>query len=545
MVKLQKNGRGRHLVNQTKPRAAVKTETEVSADVVQFALRQRFNPIRNLTPQLLATYIDQFFIGFIAYAALAWEWIERRDDVLKNVASKRKKDAARLEWEILTVDGADDKESKAHAEALDEFYENLTVVNALDENERGGFPLLIRQMMDAVGKTYAVHEIVWKPSEGHTGSVLTAELRFVPLWFFENRTGRLRFLEVPLGGSEGKALEDGGWMITKGDGLMEACSIAYMFKNMPLKDWVAYSDKFGTPGVLGQTNASKESDAGKSMASAVRDFGQNWGGVVYGADGAIKEPIQLVQAKGEGLLPFPPLVERMDRAMTALWRGADLSSMSGSKQHNVGSSVQESESSILLYDDAAMLSETLNYYIDRWIIWQKFGVTQPLAFIKVLAPDDEDIELDIKVDEFLLNSGARLGEKERLAYYGRPIASASDTPLHAPAKVAERITPQVTGSEQKPIETLPNQRDVDLETLLGRHRDQYLAAFANDLHPLRVAIQTALEDADQSGNGELDPKTRRRLRAQLPGILKQINESDRSSESLVNIVTEALKRPNK
>ena len=82
-------------------------------------------------------------------------------------------------------------------------------------------------------------------------------------------------------------------------------------------------DKFGTPGVLGQTNAAKGSDAGEALKAAVASFGQNWSGVVYGADGAIKEPISLITAHGEGTLPFPPLVERMDRAMASLWRGSD------------------------------------------------------------------------------------------------------------------------------------------------------------------------------------------------------------------------------
>ena len=112
----------------------------------------------------------------------------------------------------------------------------MTVVNALDQNETGGFPLLVRQMMDAVGKYYAVHEIVWQP-----GEILTAELAFVRFGFSRIASGRLQFLKIPLGGANGEPLEPGGWMITKGDGIMEACSIAYMFKNMPLKDWVSYS----------------------------------------------------------------------------------------------------------------------------------------------------------------------------------------------------------------------------------------------------------------------------------------------------------------
>ena len=406
----------------------------VSADVVQLALRSRFNPLRGLTPQLLSVYLDNFLLGFVGSAALVWDQIEKRDDVLRNVASKRKKALAKYKRKSFQRDQSD--EAAAHAQALDEFYDNITVVNALDQNETGGFSLLVRQMMDAVGKYYAVHEIVWRPASQSDGSnILTAELRFVPLWFFENRSGRLQFLKLPLGGAEGEPLEPGGWMITKGDGIMEACSIAYMFKNMPLKDWVSYSDKYGTPGVLGQTNAAKGSEAGESLKAAVASFGQNWSGVVYGADGTIKEPISLITARGEGTLPFPPLVERMDRALASLWRGSDLSTLSADNQ---GASVQQGETDILLEDDAAMISETLQLYIDRWVIWQKFGV-KPLAYSRIVVPEARNVDLDLKIDDLLLRAGARLGERERLEYYGRPLIEENDLPLHNPATITERI----------------------------------------------------------------------------------------------------------
>ena len=118
-------------------------------------------------------------------------------------------------------------------------------------------------------------------------------------------------------------------MITTGDGLMEACSVAYMFKNLPLKDWLAYSDKFGTPGILGRTNAGRDSEAGRAMRECVTSFGQNWSGVLYGDEGAIKDPITLITPETAPNLPFQPLIERCDRAMSTLWRGADLSTMSG------------------------------------------------------------------------------------------------------------------------------------------------------------------------------------------------------------------------
>jgi phage gp29-like protein len=425
-------------------RRAPKTESLVTADVVLLALRSRFNPLRGLTPQLLSIYLDNFLLGFVAYAALVWDQIERRDDVIRNVASKRKKSLSRFKRHSFKRD--DSPEAAAHAQTLDDFYDNITVVNALDENERGGFPLLVRQMMDAVGKYYAVHEIVWQP-----GEILTAELRFVPLWFFENRSGRLQFLKLPLGGANGEPLDEGGWMITKGDGIMEACSIAYMFKNMPLKDWVAYSDKYGTPGVLGQTNAAKGSEAGEALKAAVASFGQNWSGVVYGADGTIKEPISLITARGEGELPFPALVERMDRALASLWRGSDLSTLSAD---NKGASVQQDESNLLLEDDAAMINETLQLYIDRWVIWQKFG-TAPLAWSRIVLPESRNVDLDLKIDELLLKAGARMGERERLEYYGRPLIAPDDPPLHNPVVIMERVQDAL---KNKPVAAadLPN-----------------------------------------------------------------------------------------
>jgi phage gp29-like protein len=422
---------------------------------VQLALRSRFNPLRGLTPQLLSVYLDNFMLGFVAYAALVWDQLEKRDDVIRNVASKRKKAVAKFKRKSFQREQT--PEAEAHARALDEFYDNITVVNALDQNETGGLPLLLRQMMDAVGKYYAVHEIVWQPGSANAtpgqarsgDDILTAELRFVPLWFFENRSGRLQFLKLPLGGANGEPLEPGGWMITKGDGIMEACSIAYMFKNMPLKDWVSYSDKYGTPGVLGQTNAAKGSEAGESLKAAVASFGQNWSGVVYGADGSIKDPISLITARGEGTLPFPPLVERMDRAMISLWRGSDLSTLSAD---NKGASVQQEESDILLEDDAAMISETLQLYIDRWVIWQKFGV-RPLAYSRIVVPESQNVALDLQIDELLLKAGARLGERERLEYYGRPLMAEDDQPLHNPATLMERVQ-DMTKNESIPTESL-------------------------------------------------------------------------------------------
>ncbi|HYE30562.1 MAG TPA: DUF935 family protein [Methylomirabilota bacterium] len=128
--------------------------------------RNRHNPLASLTAEGLVRALDAFDAGYLREAALAWESMERRDDMIRAVAPKRKKSVARHGWEILTLPNlspAQHKEALQQKRALQFFYDNVTCANALDENEQGGFKLLVRQMMDAVGKRYAVHEITWKP----------------------------------------------------------------------------------------------------------------------------------------------------------------------------------------------------------------------------------------------------------------------------------------------------------------------------------------------------------------------------------------------
>jgi phage gp29-like protein len=333
--------------------------------------------------------LDAFSFGYLKTAALTWEAIERRDDVICGVAGKRKKSIARLNWEILTTDNSPlAGQQKA---VLEYFYNSLTATHACDKNENGGLSLLIRQMMDAIGKKYAVHEIIFDPREiseadeglqlpklKRTGpsSLLTATFRFVPLWFFENRDGELKFL-TDEGTSSGIALEPGAWLVTTGDGLMEACSIAYLFKHLPLRDWLVYCERNGMPGIKGITDAAPHTEQWEAARDAVEDFGAEFNALMSkGTD------IEAIDLSTRGELPYPPLIDRMDRALVALWRGSDLATLS--RQSGAGASLQADETAMLEEDDAAMISETLNVQVDKFVIKYLFGAVPAKAYIKLI-----------------------------------------------------------------------------------------------------------------------------------------------------------------
>lgn len=399
---------------------ALKTAPRVDAERAQQALLSRgVSSIRGLSPETLVGHLDNFDLGYLRGAALLWQKIKDRCDTTKCVAEKRELDAALLNWEILPSD--DSPAAAAHKAALEDFYNGAVATHALDQNQRGGVSTLIKQMMQAVGHKYAVHEIVWSPA----GSALTAVFHFTPLQFFENTTGRLRFLATDHA-YPGEELEEGGWMVTVGPGLMEATSIAYLFKSLPLKAWLIFCDKFGLPGLHGETTAAYGSEEWNRFRDALASYAQDWA-LLTSAGGKITP----LEANASGVAPHSGLVDRMDRAISRIWRGADLGTMS-QQGSATGSNPQQSENEILAAADAAVVSETLNHYVDRFVIRYRFGV-EPKAYFKLQPQIARNLELEIKIDEALIKWGVPRAKKDLLETYGRPEPDAGDELATAPA----------------------------------------------------------------------------------------------------------------
>jgi phage gp29-like protein len=366
--------------------------------------------------------LDEFSRGYLSSTALTWESIERRDDVVKGVSLKRRKSVARLNWEVLTIDCS--PEAILQKQALEYFYDNLQATNAFDCNERGGFGLLVKQMMDAIGKKYAVHEIIFKTNEHFTPlpyQKLTASFRFVPLWFFENTTGHLRFLENDYT-TTGVPLDRDSWLITVGDGLMEATSIAYLFKHLPLRDWLVYCERNGMPGVKGVTDAVPGSAQWEAARDAVEDFGAEFSALM--SQGTNIEAIDL-STKGD--LPYPGLIDRMDRAIAALWRGSDLATLS--RASGVGASLQADETTILLEDDANMISETLNEQVDRLVLRYLFGDVQQKAYIRLIIPTSANAKDEITIYRILHEMGVPLAIEDIREKFGLPTPSPDEAIL--------------------------------------------------------------------------------------------------------------------
>lgn len=446
--------------------------------VLQF-MRARYDALDGLTPERLVQYERNWDAGFLREFALAMERIRETDDILKAVCGKRELSPAVRGWEILQTE--DSPEAEQHAEWLRFFYNNLTVANAIDANERGGVGLMIRQQQLAVGYRYALHEIVWQPSsEG-----ITAQLNYAPLWFFENTQGRLRYLATE-GALYGQELDPDGWMVTVGPHLMRACARAYLYKHMPMRDWLIYCGRHGMPGIAGKTSAAPGSTAWAAMEDAVAAFAAEFAAVMSKDSG-----IEKIDLTASGELPYPKLVERMDRAMAALWRGSDLSTLSQGGDSS-GASVQADDTEILNIGDALMIAEAANYYLDRQVIWQASGTwTTPKAYFAIRGVTRKNVEQDLKTDDQLWRMGVPLSRSGLAESYGRPAPRDAADTLPPPAPNAAAGI--VAANEQPASADVPS-----IGQFLATAKLQVAEAVQADLLPLAQAIYQLMKTADQA-----------------------------------------------
>lgn len=500
-----------------------KTETQVSASRVQQYLLAKFNPIRGLTPKLLSTYLEQSDLGFLRQAQLVWNKIRERDDQIQAVAVNRELRPTDMEWEVVPID--DSPEAAQHKIALEEFYNNCSVTHALEQNTRGGVSLLIRQMMRAVGDKFSVHEIVWQPDV----DLLTAEFRFVPLWFFENRTGQLRYLPYELA-LQGVPLDPGGWCVHSGEGLFQATAIAYLFKQMALKDWVNYTEKFGLPFIHGKTSAAYASDEWNQLAECLRLFASDGAAVTNTSC-----EIAPIAAGNAGTMPHPELCDRMDRAIARLWKGGDLSTMSrggggasGSSSGGVGSNNQQENEDDLARADAERISETLQFYVDRWVVRYKFGVDKPLAKFTLQPARTVDADREIKIDEFLMGVGVPMAIHDLVERYGRSLPDEGEELATKPAPKQ----PFGFGGGGQPGfgNVAPAMKKFQVASV-----DLVAKAEANALKPIRDRIATILD---------LDPENRpaalKKLKEDLPRMYRKVAGSEELARALQDVIGTAL-----
>jgi len=415
-----------------------KSASYLGFDTVMREQQARYNALMNANPKRLIDAITAYNCGHIGELARIVEEYELRDDKMRTCSKKLRASVARCDYTISVREGfADDERAKRHVEVLTRFWSGVKATNRFKLDEVGGFNLLIKQMMEAESLGFAVHEIVWRVLPN---GELAATFIKIPLWHFENRTGKLRFLRQSEE-YDGEPMLDGEWLVATGDAIGIAASICACLKRCTLADWAVYCERCGMPFFVAKTGAQFKSQQWNNLSEALKAIGR---------DARIQvdknTDINAVQTGGNGNPPYGPYVEWADRAISSLYRGADLSTMSKDGMA-VGASLQGDEMGIIEQDACARLSETLQEKVCRYVIRFVCGDNEPLAQIEIKPTKKPNISQEIEIDNHLISHGVKLGKKDAAQRYGRATADAEGDEVMEQATVA--TTPQ-TGAATPP-----------------------------------------------------------------------------------------------
>jgi hypothetical protein len=393
---------------------------------------------------------------------------------------------------------------------------------------RGGWRTLVGTMMKARGHIYAAHEILWKPSD----EGLTAHFNWVPLYFFENRTGKLRFLPHDFA-VYGDDLVPNGWLVTCGEGLLEACSVLYLWKVLSVQLWAQYCENQSAPAIKGKTKAPFQSKAWNAMKEMLGDVLA--GGSILMGEGDDAEKLDLALS---GQLPYPELRKAMVDAMAVLWRGGSMGttgSNQGTEQHGV--KLQGDEEYKLQCDDAELVTETLQEQIDPLVIGWAFGDgTHPMAHVVVQPPPQQDTDNDIKRYTFVMGAGVQVGKRQLGTQFGIAEMDEDDEP----AEVMQPTAPggmggDPLGKDKKETFSQNERYAANVEAnLLRSGLDMLAKGTADAFKPVRerLAAVLALPEGEQKA-------ALRQFVNDAPDILEQINKDPANADALYRLQTAA------
>lgn len=337
-------------------------------------------PSNGLTPIRLAEIFKEADAGDILRQAELFEEMEEKDPHLFSQLQTRKNAVTGLDFEIIPFD-PDDERDKEIAEFIE------AQINGIE-----GLEDIMLDLMDAVGKGFAVSEIMWHYDAGRVvvGDIRSRhQKRF--FWDTEDKF-KVRTDEVP----EGMELPGNKFILHRYKarsghpsraGVLRVVAWMYLFKNYTLKDWVAFCEVYGMPLRLGKYQPGASEDDKRALMQALAQIGADAAGIF--PDGTTIEFINTEKASSTDL--YERLARYCDEQISKAILGQTLTSDSGG-----GSYAQSKTHNDVRHDltiaDCKALAATLRRDLIRPLVLFNFGDDTRIPYIRFDAEESEDLE---------------------------------------------------------------------------------------------------------------------------------------------------------
>lgn len=404
---------------------------------VAWIRRGSYSVASSLTPSRLGALLRQAADGnHDAYLTLAEE-IEERELHYRSVLSTRR----------LAVSGA-----PVEVQAADDSAKAKEIADAVrrDLTENDAFVDLLFDLLDGLGKGFAVSEILWN-TEGKRWVPRAYKWRDPRLFAWNENLEELRvYDEADL---YGKPLAPFKFVrfipklksgVPIRGGLARVAVVAYMFKSYTVRDWHTFMDVFGMPIRLGRYGKDATEPEIQKLRQAVTNIAADAAGLI--PDTMSIEFIEAAKTAGGDQL-FRGSAEWWDKQISKVVLGQTMTSEDGSSlaQAKVHNDVRLD----IAQADARQLCAAINRDLVRAYVDLNFGAQERYPSISLTIDEPEDLRATAEVIEILVKNGVPVPVWWVREKFGIPEAHDGEELLGAPKPPAIEPPPPPPGDEDE------------------------------------------------------------------------------------------------
>ncbi len=333
-------------------------------------------PSAGLTPSRLAAILREADDGALSTAMELFEQMEEKDAHLYSIANTRRLALTGLDWQIVSAaDMRSDLDRRLADETADYCRAILLDAESFDE--------ALQHLALAVGRNIAIAEIVWDFVDDGLRPVEFVPVDFTRIVFDELDRPRILTAEAPHEGMDiprHKFLVHAPHSVSghpQRGGLLRVTAMAYLAKNLSLKDWMIFAEIFGMPVRIARYEPTATAEEKKELLHMLESLGSNAAGIFSRA-----VELQIVEAnRGRAGPPYENLVDFLNREMSKAWLGQTLTTdITGQSGSIAASQVHETVRKDILADDIRKEARTVRRDLLAPMVRMRFGANAPVPF---------------------------------------------------------------------------------------------------------------------------------------------------------------------
>ena len=325
---------------------------------------------------------------------LASELEEKNWDI-RNSMSTRINALLGCDWDVMPPPGDHSPEGIKIARHFQETLSRAGELNGFDT-----FADLLEDLSHAVIAPFAVSEIIWDGAE-------LLGFRNIPghhFTFYNSLEPKLITREHP----EGMVLPPHKFLIHRhnrigGDicrgGLIRTLAWLHCFQSYPMKDWLAFTERFGMPFIVAKLDRTAYEKDRSAVQKAIRNFGPRGGGVF-----SKSMEIELMQAgANNSSTVYEAIINHISYAITKVILGQ--LAASGKSSGLSGGDAQSKVRQDILEADAKKLESTIRAGLAApWTAYH-YGASAPVPVLRFRVEPPEDLSIFAQMLESLHRAG--------------------------------------------------------------------------------------------------------------------------------------------